>query len=95
MDPTKIEMVVKWERLQTVTEVRSFLGLAGYYRQFVEGFSKMVSPLTQLTRKDQPFCWTDECKVCFEDMKKRLTTAPILVIPDTIKTFDVRSGKIK
>ena len=53
VDPAKIETMVKWERPQTVTEVRRFLGLAGYYRRFVEGFSKMVSPLTQLIRKDQ------------------------------------------
>jgi len=89
VDAAKIETMVKWERLQTVSEVRSFLGLAGYYRRFLEGFSKMVSPLTQLTRKDQPFSWTDECEVCFEDMKKRLTTTPILAIPDTTKTFEV------
>jgi len=89
VDPAKIETVVKSERPQTVTEVRSFLDLVGYYRRFVEGFSKLVSPLTQLTRKDQPFSWTDECEVCFEDMKRRLTTAPILVIPDTAKTFEV------
>jgi len=89
VDPAKIETVVKWERPQTVSEVRSFLGLAGYYRRFVEGFSKMVSPLTQLTRKDQSFSWTDECEVCFEDMKRRLTTAPILTIPDMTKTFEV------
>ena len=88
-DPTKIKTVVKWERPQTVTEVRSFLGLASYYKRFVEGFSKMVSPLTQLTRKDQPFSLTGECEVCFEDMKKRLTIAPILAIPDTAKTFEV------
>jgi len=87
--PAKIETVVKWERPQTVTEVQSFLGVAGYYRRFVEGFSKMVSPLTQLTRKDQLFSWTNECEACFEDMKRRLTTAPILVIPDTTKTFEV------
>jgi len=89
VDPAKIEMVLKWERPQTMTEVRSFLGLVGYYRRFVEGFSKMVSPLTQLTRKDQPFSWTDECEVCFEDMKRRLTTAPILAIPDTAKRFEM------
>ena len=52
VDPTKIETVLKWERPKTVTEVRSFLGLAGYYRRFVEGFSKKVSPLTHLTQKD-------------------------------------------
>ena len=66
-----------------------FLGLAGHYRRFVEGFCKMVSPLTQLTRKDQPFSWTTECEVCFEDMKRRLTTAPILAILDTTKMFEV------
>jgi len=91
VDPAKIETVVKWERPQTVTKVRSFLGLAGYYRHFVEGFSKMVSPLTQLIRKDQPFSWVDECEVCFEDMKRRFTTAPILAIPNTTKTFEVYS----
>jgi len=89
VDPAKIETMVKWERPQTVTEVRSFLGLTGYYRRFAEGFSKMVSPLTQLTRKDQPFSWTNECEVYFENMKKRLTTVPILAIPDTTKTFEV------
>ena len=89
IDSTKIETVVKWERPQTVTEVRSFLGLVGYYRRFVEGFSKMVSPLTQLTRKGQPFSLTDECETCFEDMKRRLTTAPVLAIPDTTKIFKV------
>ena len=55
----------------------------------MEGFPKLVSPLTQLTRKDQPFSWTDECEICFEDMKRRLTTAPILAIHDTTKTFEV------
>jgi len=89
VDLSKIETVLKWERPQTVTEVKSFLGLAGYYRRFVEGFSKMVSPLTQLTRKDQPFSWTDKCEECFEEMKRRLTTAPILIIPDTSKMFEV------
>jgi len=89
VDLAKIETPVKWERLQTVTKVRSFLGLASYYRRFVEGFSKRVSPLTQLTTKDQPFAWTDECETCFEDMKRRLTTAPVLVIPHLTKMFQV------
>ena len=89
VDLGKIEIVVKWERPQKITEVWSFLGLAGYYRGFVEGFSKMVSPLTQLTKKDQPFSWTDECEACFEDMKRRLTTAPVLAIPNIVKMFEV------
>ena len=72
-----------------MTEVRSFLGLAGYYRRFIEGLSKMVSPLTQLTRKDKPFSWTKQCETCFEEMKKRLITAPVLAIPDTTQAFEV------
>jgi len=89
VDPSKIDTVVKWERPQTIIEVRSFLGLVRYYRRFVEGFSKMVQPLTQLTRKDQPFSWKVECEACFEDMTRRLTTSPLLVIPDTNKKFEV------
>jgi len=62
VDPYKVEVVLKWERLKSVTEIRSFVGLAGYYRRFIEGFSKIAEPLTQLTRKDQPFPWTDRCE---------------------------------
>ena len=69
VDPAKIETVLKWERPKTMTEVRSFLGLIGYYRRFVEGFSKKVNPLTQLTRKDQPFSWMEKCEECFEQIK--------------------------
>ena len=89
VDPIKVDAVLKWERSHTVTEVRSFLGLVGYYRRFVEGFSNIVSPLTQLTRKDQRFFWTEECEECFEEIKKRLTTGPILAILDTTKKFKV------
>jgi len=89
IDPAKIETVMNWERPQTVSEVRSFLGLAGYYRRFVEGLSKLVSPITQLNRKDQSFSWTEGCEKCFEEMKRRLTTAPVLAIPDTTKIFEV------
>ena len=89
VDPAKIEIVLEWERPKTVTKVRSFLGLAVYYRRFVEGFSKKVNPLTQLTRKDQPFSWTEKCEEGFEEMKRCLTTAPELVIPDTGKKFEV------
>ncbi|XP_052728500.1 uncharacterized protein LOC128195299 [Vigna angularis] len=77
VDSSKVEAVLKWERPKTVSEVRSFVGLAGYYRKFVEGFSKIVSHLTRLTRKDQPFSWTDKCEESFEEMKKKLTSAPV------------------
>ena len=65
VDPTKVETVVKWESPKSATEIRSFVGLAGYNRRFIEGFSKIVAPLTQLTRKDQPFTWTDKCEESF------------------------------
>ena len=67
----------------------SFVGLAGYYRRFIEGFSKIVAPLTLLTRKDQPFTWTDKSEGSFQELKRRLTSALILVIPDVGKPFEV------
>ncbi|KAL5570732.1 hypothetical protein UlMin_020329 [Ulmus minor] len=82
VDPGKIEAIKSWPTLTNVKEVRSFLGLAGYYRRFVEGFSKIASPLTQLTRKNVKFQWFDERERSFQELKKRLITAPILTIPD-------------
>ena len=81
MDPSKIEAVSKWNRPTNVSEVRSFLGLAGYYRRFVEGFSKIAMPLTQLTRKNHKFEWTEACEKSFQDLKQRLVSAPVLTIP--------------
>ncbi|KAJ8766927.1 hypothetical protein K2173_011745 [Erythroxylum novogranatense] len=81
VDPRKIEAIVKWEALKNVAEVRSFLGLAGSYRRFVEGFSMIAAPLSKLTRKNQKFEWTEECQISFEELKNRLTTAPILTLP--------------
>ncbi|KAL8089624.1 hypothetical protein AgCh_039195 [Apium graveolens] len=65
VDPAKIDAVMNWERPKTPTEVRSFLGLAGYYRRFVEDFSKIFVPLTKLTRKNEKFVWTDKCEESF------------------------------
>jgi len=89
VDPSKVEAVLKWERPKSATEIRSFVGLAGYYRRFIEGFSRIVAPLTQLTRKDQPFAWTDRCENSFQELKQKLTSAPVLVIPDTSRPFEV------
>ena len=66
VDPTKIEVVVNWKPPRNVTEVRSFLGLAGYYRRFVRGFSVIASPLTKLLRKGIKFEWTEKCQNSFE-----------------------------
>ncbi|XP_052723874.1 uncharacterized protein LOC128193804 [Vigna angularis] len=89
VDPAKVRAVLEWESPRSATEVRSFVGLAGYYRRFIEGFAKIVAPLTQLTRKDQLFAWTDRCEASFQELKVKLTSAPMLVIPDTSKPFEV------
>ena len=71
-----------WPISKSITEVRSFLGLAGYYRRFVQNFSRIAEPLTQLTRKEVKYQWTEECQLVFKELKDRLTTAPVLAIPD-------------
>ena len=70
-----------------VKEVRSFLGLAGYYCKFVEGFSRIVRPMTQLLKKNKKFEWTQECEESFQELKNRLNTAPVLATPDINKEF--------
>ena len=81
MDPQKIEAIVNWKPPTNVSEVRSFLGLAGYYRKYVEGFSMIAAPLTKLTRKDVKYDWVDACQQSFEELKGRLMTAPVLALP--------------
>ena len=80
VDPSKVDAVLQCEVPKTVTEIRSFLGLAGYYRRFIEGFSKLALPLTQLTCKGKAFVWDMKCEESFIELKKRLTTAPILIL---------------
>ncbi|GJT68509.1 putative reverse transcriptase domain-containing protein [Tanacetum coccineum] len=74
MDPAKVEAITKWPRPTSVTEVRSFLGLAGYYRRFVEGFSRLALPLTKLMRKGEKFVWNEEREKSFEELKQRLVS---------------------
>nr|GEU75452.1 hypothetical protein [Tanacetum cinerariifolium] len=81
MDPTKVEAITKWPGSKVVTDVRSFLGLVGYYRRFVEGFSRLALPLTKLMRKGEKFVWNEEQENSFEELKKRLVSAPILTLP--------------
>ena len=69
VDPQKIEAIVNWKPPINVTEIRSFLGLAGYYRKFVEGFSKLAAPLTKLTRKEEKFVWSEACQQSFDELK--------------------------
>jgi hypothetical protein len=76
-------------------EIQSFLGLTGYYRRFIEGFSKLSGPLTALTRKNARFVWTDECKQSFQELKRRLVTAPVLALPMESGNFVVYSDASK
>jgi RNase H-like domain found in reverse transcriptase/Reverse transcriptase (RNA-dependent DNA polymerase) len=78
MDPEKIIAIKEWQTPRSLKQVQAFLGLCNYYRQFIEGFSKLIKSLTKLTRKDQPFEWTNDCKEAFENLKNKVTTAPIL-----------------
>jgi hypothetical protein len=89
VDPEKVRDVLNWEPPTTVSEIRSFLGLAGYYRRFIEGFSKIVKPLTSLLEKDKKFIWSEACQNSFDELRKRLTTAPVLAMPDIHKSFDI------
>ncbi|XP_025616825.1 uncharacterized protein [Arachis hypogaea] len=89
VDPSKVEAVMEWERPTTVTEVRSFLGLAGYYRRFIEGFSRIALPMTKLTRKEESFVWTSECEESFQMLKQKLTLAPVLILPKLHEPFEV------
>ena len=81
VDPKKIEAVMDWRRPTTVTEVRSFLGLAGYYRRFMQDFSRIAAPLTRLTQKNVRFQWTETCEASFQKLKNCLTSAPVLALP--------------
>ncbi|WVZ80919.1 hypothetical protein U9M48_028353, partial [Paspalum notatum var. saurae] len=89
VDPSKISSVMDWKVPEVVKEVRGFLGLAGYYRRFIESFSSIAKPMTSLLEKGVPFNWTKERQAAFDELKKRLTTAPVLTLPDLTKSFTV------
>lgn len=89
MDPEKIEVVQKWPRPTTAKNIRSFLGLAGYYRKFVKAFSSIAKPLTRLTGKEVPFVWNEHTEEAFKKLKEALTTVPVLTLPQPGKTYDV------
>ncbi|XP_071677276.1 uncharacterized protein [Lolium perenne] len=87
IDPSLIKSIMDRKPPTNPTEVRSFLGLAGYYRKFVEGFSSIAKPMTMLLKKGKKFEWTEQCEASFQELKKRLVSAPILTMPDVTKDF--------
>ncbi|KAA3484384.1 DNA/RNA polymerases superfamily protein [Gossypium australe] len=92
VDLSKISAIVEWKSLRNVSEVRSFLGLSGYYRRFVKGFSMIVTPMTRLLQEHIKFEWAEKCRKSFEKPKALLTEAPILVQPEPGKEFVIYSN---
>ncbi|GJZ04976.1 putative reverse transcriptase domain-containing protein, partial [Tanacetum coccineum] len=89
VDPAKIESIKDWESPKTPTEIRQFLGLAGYYRRFIEGFSKISKPMTKLTQKSVKFNWGEKEETAFQTLKQKLCSAPILALPEGSENFVV------
>jgi hypothetical protein len=84
-----VKDVLNWMPPSTASEIQSFLGLAGYYRRFIKDFTKIAKPMTKLLEKNKAFDWTTECQASFEELRKRLTLGPVLVLPDLTKMFDI------
>ena len=92
VDPEKVEVVMSWERPKSVFEIHSFLELAGYYRRFIEDFSWLAAPMTRLTRKGVKFEWDDLCEKAFQELKRKLTSAPILIVLEQGKRYMIYCG---
>jgi hypothetical protein len=89
MDPSKNQDVLRWNVPMSVGDIQSFLGLTDYYWRFIEGFPKITKPMTKLHKKDKKFKWTPACEASFLELKKRLMTALILVMPNMEKSFSI------
>ena len=86
-DPEKIKLVAEWPTPTNMKQLRSWIGLTGYYRKFVKGYSHIAGPLNRLMKKDQPFNWTEDCQKAFDDLKAALTSPPVLALPNDEDTF--------
>ena len=89
VDPEKVETIMSWERPKSVFEIHSILGLAGYYRKFIENFSRLAAPMTRLTWKEVKFEWNDSCKMTFQELKRRLTSSHIVTVPKRGRRYTV------
>ena len=89
MDPSKVEAVREWPTPNKVRKLRGFLGLAGYFRRFIQAFAAIASPLIELTKEDTPWQWTSEHQEAFDALKAAITTGPVLAYPDNSKPFDI------
>ncbi|XP_074297388.1 putative mitochondrial protein AtMg00860 [Silene latifolia] len=95
VDPSKIAAVSNWEAPKNVAEIQSFLGLAGYYRRFVKDFSTIAKLMIALMRKENRCRWDEGCEKAFQTVKERLTTTPILAIPEGSENFEVYIEALK
>lgn len=86
-NPFKVEEIKNWEALKSPTEVRQFIGLARYYRRFIENFSRIANPLTTLTQKEIKFVWRESQQVSFQRLKEILCSKPILSLPEGTNEF--------
>jgi hypothetical protein len=89
VDPKKVVDILDWKAPRNVRGIKSFIGMMGYYQRFIEGFSKIARPMTALLAKKVEFKWTLECQESFETLKKKLTTTPVLILPDVHKPFSM------
>ncbi|XP_075489706.1 uncharacterized protein LOC142528550 [Primulina tabacum] len=95
VDPMKVEAITEWPKPKNATDIRSFLGLAGYYRKFVEGFSSIAIPLTKLIQKNSKFVWDEGCEKIFQTLKEKLASTPVLILPTEDKEFTIYSDASK
>lgn len=87
VDPSKVGAISKWKQPTNVSEIKSFLGMARYYRRFIKGFSNIAKPAIDLFKKENKFIWTKECEESFQEIKKSLTTYPMMTLPDIHQGF--------
>jgi len=95
MDPTKLKGIQEWPAPTTTKQVRSFLGFGNFYRRFIRKYSDIAQPMNELLQKDRQFEWTPETQAAFEELKKRFTSEPVLIMPDTTKPFQIECDASK
>ena len=94
MDKGKVQAIMEWTVPTKVTKLRSFLGLANYYKRFIKGYSKRVSPLTNLLKKDNSWDWSMQCQMAFEGLKEAISTESVLRFPDLDLPFEVQTDSL-
>ena len=91
MDLDKVKAIQEWQAPTGISELRSFLSLANYYRRFVEGYSRIATPLTELLKKNNGWVWSENCQRAFDELKRSMSSDPVLALPDVSKPFEVQT----